>query len=123
MAKKILIVDDSDTARLTVKNYLGGNFEVVEATDGLDALNKLQEIKDIDLLILDVNMPELDGIEVVQEMAKRDEIKKVWTIMLTTETSPRMKDAVRVHSFVRCWIIKPLTKDLLKAAIKKIFKE
>ena len=123
MNKKIFIVDDSDTARLTVKNYLGGNYEIVEAADGLDALNKLQEIKDLDLLILDVNMPELDGIERVQEMAKRDDIKKVWTIMLTTETNPRMKDAVRIHSFVRCWIIKPVTEDLLRAAVKKIFKE
>lgn len=123
MIKKILIVDDSDTARLTVTNYLGGDFEIVEAVDGLDAISKLREIKDIDLLILDVNMPEMDGIEVVQEIAKRDEIKKVWTIMLTTETSSSMKDAVRAHSFVRCWIIKPVTEKLLNAAIKKIFKE
>ena len=123
MFKKILVVDDSESSRESVKNFLGGDYDFVEAIDGLDALNKLKEVKDLDLLILDVNMPGLNGIQVVEEMAKDEEIKTVFTIILTTEATFLMKEAVKKHRFVRCWIIKPVTADLLSGAVKKIFKE
>ena len=121
MTIKVLIVDDSKAVRIRIINYLGDEFEIEEAEDGSEALYKLESIKEIGLLILDINMPAISGIEVVQEIAKRDNLTKVPTIILTTETDRYMKAKMRIHSFVKCWIIKPLTQKSMSAALEKIF--
>ena len=121
MAIKVLIVDDSKAVRVRIINYLGDEFEIEEAEDGSEALHKLESIKEIGLLILDINMPAISGIEVVQEIAKRDNLTKVPTIILTTETDRYMKAKMRIYSFVKCWIIKPLTQKSMSAALEKIF--
>ena len=118
--KKILIVDDSGAQRLKVQVLLEDKFNIEEASSGFDALDKLRTIDDIDLIILDVNMPEMSGIELVEYIVTEDGLKEIPTIMLTTESSPQMKDQVRHCGFVRCWIIKPITKDLLDRAIQRI---
>ena len=122
MTKKALIVDDSATVRVAVKRLLGDEFETEEAENGLNAIFKLETIQDFDLLILDYNMPGLSGLEVIDEISKKDHIKNVNTVMLTTETDPEKHSQVKAYDFVKCWIIKPITPNKISAALKKIFK-
>ena len=123
MARKALIVDDSASVRAAVKNILGEEFEAEEAENGLNAIFKLENIKDFDLLIIDYNMPGLSGEEVIEEISKKDHIKKLNTIMLTTETDREKHERIKAFSFVQCWIIKPITPKKLSAALKKIFND
>ena len=67
--KKILVVDDESRIRKLIKDYLRrGGYEVIEASDGEEALEIFYKTKDISLIILDVMMPNLDGWEVLKEI-------------------------------------------------------
>jgi len=121
MKKKILIVDDSLNLRLTLKKFLEAQYNLEFAENGQECLDLLEKTKDIDMLILDVNMPVKDGIQVVHEIGKRDDINDLHTIMLTTETSDEKKNDIKKYNFVRCWVIKPITEDLIRATIERIF--
>lgn len=80
---KILVVDDESRMRKLVRDFLvKQNFEVVEAEDGEDALNKFYEQKDIALIILDVMMPKINGWEVCKEIRENS---RVPVIMLTAK--------------------------------------
>lgn len=120
MKKKILVVDDSLNLRLTLKKFLGSLYHLEFAENGQECLDHLEKTNDIDLLILDVNMPIKDGIQVVHEIGKREDINDLNTVMLTTETSDEKKNDIKKYNFVRCWIIKPITEDLIVATIEKI---
>ena len=123
MLKKALIVDDSSTVRAAVKKLLGEDFETEEAENGLNAIFKLENIPNFDLLIIDYNMPGLSGQEVIEEISRKDHIKNVNTIMLTTETSREKHKQIKAFNFVKCWIIKPITPKKLSSALEKIFKD
>lgn len=79
---KILVVDDSKTDRLIVKNMLS-DYQVITAADGIEALEMLDLHKDIDLLILDLDMPRMNGFELLERMKVNPEYSKVRTIILT----------------------------------------
>ena len=121
MKKKILVVDDSLNIRLTLKKFLERQYNLEFAENGQECLDYLEKANDIDLLILDVNMPVKDGIQVVHEIGKREDINDLHTVMLTTETSDEKKNDIKKYNFVRCWIIKPITEDLIIATIERIF--
>ena len=123
MRKKALIVDDSETVRAAVKKLLGSDFETEEAENGLNAIFKLESTNDFDLLILDYNMPGLSGFEVIEEISKKNHIKNVNTVILTTETNREKHKEIKAYEFVKCWIIKPITPNKLSAALNKIFKK
>ena len=122
MKKKILIVDDSETTRMNIKNILGEGFSTIEAENGAVGLEKLEENKDIDLIILDVNMPEINGMEFIEIQAKKEDIKNIPTMMCTTEASRTMKELAKKSGVVRAWIIKPIVKEFFLKAIKHILK-
>ena len=93
MAKTIMIIDDSASIRQVVTITLkGAGYEVIEACDGKDALSKLNGQK-INLIITDVNMPNMDGITFVQEAKKLDAYKFTPMMMLTTEAASDKKQA------------------------------
>ena len=79
---KILVVDDSKTDRLIVKNMLS-DYQVITAADGIEALEMLDFHQDIDLLILDLDMPRMNGFELLERMKVNPEYSKVRTIILT----------------------------------------
>lgn len=84
---KVMVVDDEARMRKLVRDFLVRNdFDVVEAADGQEAVDKFYEQKDIALIILDVMMPKMDGWEVVREIRK---ISKVPIIMLTARSEER----------------------------------
>ena len=120
MKKKVLIVDDSLTIRSSLQKFFEVNYQVTLAENGLECIHILEKDQSYDLLILDVNMPIMGGIEVVHSIAKNENIKEIKTIMLTTETNQEKKNELYQHKFVKCWIIKPITEDLILAAAGKV---
>lgn len=118
MAKKILVVDDSPTIRQQVGSALGqAGFDVVEAIDGMDAFGKMAPA--ISMMICDINMPRMNGLELVEKMHGDARWTGIPVVMLTTEGDPghiaRAKKAG-----AKGWIIKPFKADLLVATVQRL---
>ncbi|MFQ1595533.1 response regulator [Aeromonas veronii] len=119
MGKTILIVDDSATIRQVVGMTLkGAGYEVMEASDGKDALNKLDG-KKINLIISDVNMPNMDGITFVKEAKKLANYKFTPVIMLTTESQDNKKQEGQAAG-AKAWVVKPFQPEQMLAAVAKL---
>jgi two-component system chemotaxis response regulator CheY len=114
MSKKVLAVDDSSTIRMLVKKALEPEgYTVIEAEDGQVALDKSGE-EAIDLFIVDVNMPVMDGFTFVKEVKKKDAYKEAPIIFLTTESAAKKKE-VGKELGVNGWFVKPFeAPSLLK---------
>src|SRR5262245_3701555 len=119
MSKTILIVDDSMSLRQTLAIALrGSGYTVVEAVDGKDALGKLDGTK-FNLIISDVNMPNLDGIGFVKAAKQLPAYKFTPVIMLTTEGDESKKMEGKAAG-VRAWIVKPFQPPALLDAVSKL---
>jgi two-component system chemotaxis response regulator CheY len=119
MAKTILIVDDSASIRQVVSLTLkSAGYEVVDAVDGKDALTKLDGRK-INLVISDVNMPNMDGISFVKEMKTKPAYKFTPVIMLTTEGSEAMKRDGQAAG-AKAWVVKPFQPAQMLDAVSKL---
>lgn len=119
MSKTILVVDDSVSLRMTVKIALESTgYEIIEACDGVDALKKLDGRK-INLIITDVNMPNMDGITLVKEVKKLAAYKFTPIIMLTTETEESKKTAGK-EAGAKAWVVKPFQPAQMLAAVSKL---
>jgi two-component system chemotaxis response regulator CheY len=119
MAKTIMIVDDSASIRMVVRLTLEGKgFDVIDACDGVEALKKLNGVK-IHLLITDVNMPNMDGITLVQEAKKLPTYKFTPMMMLTTEVSEDKKMQGR-SAGAKAWLVKPFQPPVLLNAVSKL---
>jgi two-component system chemotaxis response regulator CheY len=111
----VLIVDDSATVRTQAKRALTqAGFTVLEAPDGLEAL-KVLETQTVDFTVCDVNMPNMGGLELLEELRKRG-INAPF-LMLTTEAQPRLVQRAKAAG-AKAWIIKPFNADVLVAAVK-----
>jgi two-component system chemotaxis response regulator CheY len=119
MTKTILIVDDSATVRTQVGATLKGvGFDVVEASDGEDALAKLAHGPPLHLVICDVNMPHMSGLELLEKM--RGELKnELPVLMLTTEGQVALMERAK-RAGAKGWMVKPFKPSLLVAAAKKL---
>jgi len=114
MAKTIMTVDDSASIRQMVAFTLKQNgCTVVEAVDGRDALNKLSAQK-VDMLLTDLNMPNLDGIGLIKGVRSGSLNKFIPIIMLTTESQDSRK------AEATGWIVKPFKPEQLIAVVKKV---
>ncbi|WP_018151818.1 response regulator [Leeia oryzae] len=117
--KVIMVVDDSASLRQVVSIALkGAGYDVLEGCDGKDALSKLTGQK-INLVISDVNMPNMDGISFVQELKKKPEYKFTPVIMLTTESGDDMKSKGQAAG-VKAWVVKPFKPDQMISAVSKL---
>jgi two-component system chemotaxis response regulator CheY len=120
MAKKILVVDDSASVRQQVRMALSpAGFETIDAVDGLDGLSKLKDHPDVVLAICDVNMPRMNGLEMVEAMAKELGRSDLAAIMLTTEGQPAMIQRAK-QAGAKGWIVKPFKPHLLVATVQKL---
>jgi len=116
---KILAVDDSASMRQMVSFTLkGAGHEVVEASDGVEALNFAQG-ESVDLVISDVNMPNMDGISLIRELRKLTPYKFTPMLMLTTESSGDKKMEGK-NAGATGWIVKPFNPDQLLSTVKKV---
>lgn len=119
MPKQILIVDDSMSMRQTLAIALRGNgYDVIEASDGKEALGKLDGRK-LNLIISDVNMPNMDGISFVKAAKTLPNYKFTPVIMLTTESDKTKKQAGKAAG-VRAWVVKPFQPPALLDAVAKL---
>ena len=117
--KKILVVDDEENIRSIIRKY--GEFEgyeVAEACDGMDAIAKVKECSDYDVIIMDVMMPELDGFSACSEIKK---IKDIPVIML----SARGEEYDKLFGFeigIDDYVVKPFSPKELMARVKVVMK-
>lgn len=119
---KILIVDDSDTLRMQLRDILESEGHIViEGIHGADGLQKAHEHPDISLLISDYNMPEMDGVVMCKKVREIDSLKTIPMFMLTTESTSELK-ALGKEAGVMAWIVKPFNEDKLKAVVQKVLK-
>ena len=119
MAKTILIVDDSASLRQVVAIALrGGGYDVIEAFDGVDGLSKLNGQK-IQLIISDVNMPNMDGITFVKAVKQNAAYKFTPIIMLTTESQEGKKMEGQAAG-AKAWVVKPFKPEQMLAAVSKL---
>ncbi len=117
---KILAVDDSPTMRRIIVNTLkrAGYTDVIEASDGRDALEKLKTDR-INLVITDWNMPQMDGLTLVEALRSSDEFKQLPILMITTR-SVREDIVKALKAGVNNYIVKPFSPETLKAKIQEV---
>ncbi len=115
----ILAVDDSASMRQMVSFTLkGAGYDVVEAADGVQALN-IAKTRSVNLVITDVNMPNMDGITLIKELRTLPNYKFTPLLMLTTESSPEKKQQGKAAGATG-WIVKPFNPDQLLSTVKKV---
>jgi len=116
--RKILVLEDEPAVQtLILKQLTAQNFEVTVASDGLDGLMKLEGLRP-DLIICDVMMPNLDGMEFVKAIKSNNGTQQIPVIFLTAKTDPRsMIDGINVGA--RFYVTKPFQLDDLLAKIQR----
>jgi two-component system, chemotaxis family, chemotaxis protein CheY len=118
----ILIVDDSKVVRKLIISILNKNkFDCIEAEDGIEALEKLV-INDVDLIIADLNMPKMSGLELVRTIRGSDIYNNIPILMLTTEKNEQDKQEC-LKAGVNIYLAKPLPHQELIDTIKLLLKE
>lgn len=117
----ILAVDDSASMRRMVAFTLtGAGYEVIEAVDGVDALEKVKECR-IDLVLTDQNMPRLDGLGLTRALRDTARHKATPILILTTESGDQMKQAGRAAGATG-WLVKPFDPARLIEVIGKVIR-
>lgn len=123
MAKRIMTVEDSISMREVISFTLQrAGYEVVEAEDGIDALEKLADTS-VDLVITDLNMPNMNGIELTRSLRTDSTCCKFTPIiLLTTESQDEKKQQGR-QAGATAWITKPFKQEQLLYVVKKVVGE
>ena len=121
MSAIVMIVDDSQMVRKQVaRTLVAAGFAVMEALDGVDALAQLATVKPGPaLIVLDVNMPNMGGIEFLQSLRSREGFSSLPVVMLTTEGQPRLMQEAKALG-AKGWIVKPFRPEMLVAAVQKL---
>jgi two-component system chemotaxis response regulator CheY len=115
----VLAVDDSSSMRQLVKGTLrGAGYEVVSASDGIEALEYARTAS-VNLVLTDIHMPRMDGIELVKELRNLDSYRLTPILVLTTESGPEMRKRGKEVGATG-WIVKPFSPDELLATVKRI---
>lgn len=119
MAKTILAVDDSGSLRQMVAFSLkAAGYDVVQAVDGQDGLNKAKE-KTVDLVLTDQNMPIMDGLTLITNLRALSSYQKTPILMLTTESSDEMKAKGKAAG-ANGWLVKPFDPKRLIEVVQKV---
>lgn len=111
---KAMVIDDSKAIRLILSRTLGElGFEVSEASNGADALRKLAVSTDqLSLILVDWNMPEMNGLEFVKRVRADERYSEVKLMMVTTETQPEQMIAA-ITAGANEYVMKPFTKEVI----------
>ena len=117
---KILLVDDSLTVLEGLKLFLSGEgHDLILTTDGSEGLEAAKANSDIDLMIVDVNMPVMDGLTMVDHIRELPEHAKTPIFMLTTESDAKLIRRAKSVG-VTAWLVKPCKPEFLKRGIQKV---
>jgi two-component system chemotaxis response regulator CheY len=119
MSKRILTIDDSKTIRdMLMLTLAEAGFEVLQAVDGQDGLDVLDK-EQVDVVITDINMPRMDGYEVIRHLRSNAAHKSTPILVLTTESEADKKNLARVAGATG-WMVKPFDPERLIATINKV---
>lgn len=117
---QILVVDDSDAVRSQVSGFFSSNgFSVITAVDGKDGLAKVKGDSGLKLIFADVNMPNMDGLTMVEKIRGEAGNTTVNIIMLTTESDAAMKQRGKAAG-IKGWIVKPFNGTNVLETVKKL---
>lgn len=121
MSRRILVVDDSPTLVKFVSYSLkSSGYEVVGACDGMDALEKVSSLTtDIDLVITDLNMPNIDGYELIATLRQNDKFLEVPIIILSSEESDEDKQKGE-KAGATSYLVKPFKSSVLLAEVARL---
>jgi two-component system chemotaxis response regulator CheY len=120
MGKTVLVVDDSSTVRQQVSLALRqAGFDTVEAADGVEGIATIEANRAISMVVCDVNMPNMNGLDMVEKVKSRPEHKALPILMLTTEGQPSMIKRAKQAGAVG-WIVKPFDANQLVDAAKHL---
>ncbi len=117
---RTLVIDDSRVMRIIIGNILREmGMEVIEAGNGIEGLEQMRSDPDVELILVDWNMPEMDGLEFIRSVRARREYDAVRLVMVTTETES--EQVMRAfHAGANEYVMKPFTKDVLVAKINML---
>ena len=123
MGLKILLVDDSSTMRAVIRRTVGMTDleldEILEAASGAEALEVLA-CKTVDLVLADINMPEMSGIEMTARMQQDDKLKNIPVIVISTDASTtRIKELKDSHG-VKGYVHKPFTPEQIRDIVHEV---
>lgn len=119
MSKTIMTVDDSASIRQMVSFTLKqAGYQVIEAVDGKDALSKIDGVA-VHMVLADLNMPNMDGIELVRQVRAKASSKFIPIVLLTTESQAEKKQEGKAAGATG-WIVKPFKPEQLLAVVKKV---
>jgi DNA-binding response OmpR family regulator len=121
MKKIILVVDDELSIRMLLENFLSDEFEVITKDNGYEAINWLKEGNKPDLMLVDIEMPMMNGYELTESIRKFQGIEKVPVIML----SSKQKSSDRIKSFsvgADDYLQKPFNPEELQVRIHSILR-
>ena len=122
MAKKVLVVDDSKSIVAMVRYSLEKTgYQVFSAHDGQEVLERLKEAQGADIIICDLNMPNMDGLTMLKAVKASPEYAGIPFLMLTTEAQQSMRQQAK-EAGARAWIIKPFTDEQIRGAVEKFIK-
>ena len=119
MSKTILTADDSSSVRQMVAFTLkGAGYSVIEASDGKDALAKAKS-SPVNMVVTDLNMPNMNGIDLIKALRAEAKYKFIPIVMLTTESQASRKQEGK-SAGATGWIVKPFKPEQLLAVVKKV---
>ena len=119
MSKRILTIDDSKTMRdMLMLTLAEAGFDVLQAVDGQDGLDVLVK-EQVDVVITDINMPRMDGYEVIRQLRNNPSHKTTPILVLTTESEAEKKNLAR-EAGATGWMVKPFDPDRLVATVRKV---
>lgn len=122
VVKTIFLVDDSATILLSISNILAkAGYATEKAANAEEALRKFQAGVKVDLLITDLNMPGMNGIELIKEVRKLPNYRFMPILFLTTESQQSRKQEAKAAG-ASGWIVKPATADELLNTIKLVLR-
>ncbi len=122
MSKNILIVDDSKPTRLSISIPLKQRgYSCSEASNPRQAMDLIKNNKKFDLIITDLHMPEISGIELIQEIRKNPEYKSSPVIIMSVESLEEIKKEAKKVG-VKAWMTKPVKPDQVPAVVEKVLK-
>jgi two-component system chemotaxis response regulator CheY len=120
MAKRILTIDDSKTMRdMLMLTLSDAGYDVIQAVDGEDGVNVLKGGERVDVVITDINMPKMDGYEVIRQLRKDPANKTLPILVLTTESDTDKRGIAR-EAGATGWMVKPFDPERLVQTIRKV---
>lgn len=119
---KVMVVDDALVIRKNLTRFFTslGHEVVAEAGTGVEAISKIQEIKDIDLITMDVTMPEMDGIEATKQICELN--KDVKIVMITSHGQEELVSKA-LKAGAKNFVLKPITQEKVEQTIGVLFPE